>query len=228
MFKSSCGYINITIAKSISDIVFQPSDWSIINIPVNDKDVKQLSDNLFNMPTSKHVCLVLNRNKKSDFIKGVKYTGEFGLMNKWKLIDSLSISYDKPASSSSSNLQTLSEVGLLLYKGDAPNLSATSWASGGLYSNATNEWILLPNEDEKKNVKKTYSKKFSWELALIMTSMCDNKEYGRFVYGIPISQITSKEAKSLAEFCRKYDMYCELVASSKDEALNFIELVDGE
>jgi hypothetical protein len=222
MITTECGTINVTIATDVSDVVFQPSDWSMINIPLDEKRVKTLSNNLFNQPSNRHVCLLLNRHKKKDHIKGIQHTHSFITASKWELLDSVSIGYSKPATSGKGLLH-LCEGGLVLYKGDTPDVEATNWASESYYSNVTNEWVLMSHDFETSFLKTTYCKKFSWDLHLILQSLCGHLEYKRFIYGIPVKNITENETKSLYLFCRYYNLKVELVAESNEEAAKFLD-----
>lgn len=223
MYSSTDGLINITIASDISSVVFQPADWSLISISPSKPKTVNIATNLFNMPTSRHISLVVNRNKKHEMVNAIANVAVFGQTAEWKYLDSVSISYAKSASCSSSSFLPLCEQGVIYYKGSTPQVSSTMWAAETDYNNATNEWILLNQAKENEFIKKTTCKKFSWELQLILMSMCGTLEYSRFIYGVPVDSITLMEARSIYAFCVHYNLKCELFASASEDAKRFLE-----
>lgn len=218
MFHTEDETIRVSVAKEISELVFQPSDWSVVNIPTNKTRASALSANLYNMPTNRHVSLVLNRKRRADRVKGLSNLGYFD-DKRWKFLDNVNISYEKPSNCSNNGFLPLSEQGFLFYKGDSPDTKGTDWASGNEYKNATNEWVLMHMQVEKKFFKQTYYQKFSWGMQLILMTLCGHLENGRFIYGLPVTPI---ECRSLRLFCKKFNLKVELMASSEEEAQKII------
>lgn len=222
MLKTEDGVINITVAKDISDVVFQPSDWSVVNIPSDTAKAKRLAENLYNMPSHRHVSLVLNRHRRKDRIKGLASLSAFDNKS-WRFLDNVSVSYGKPSTCSNNGFLPLCEQGFIFYKGDTPDTKNTAWASDGTYQNATNEWVLCPQPIENVYFKQTYYQKFSWDMQLLLMSMCGQREYSRFIYGLAYSSISPVEVRSLYAFCLKYHLTVEVIVSDMHLAEQFLE-----
>lgn len=223
MFKTKDGIVHVTTGKDISDVMFQPADWSILNVPSDIKSAKRLANGLYNTPSARHVSLLVNRQKRKDRLHGLANLTAFGIS--WKFLDNISLSYGKPSTCSNNGFLPICEQAFLVCKGDPPNTKNTAWASHDEYQNATNEWVLLPQSQESDLFRETYYQKFTWSLQMIMLSLVGSVEYGRFIYGLPLTPI---EAKSLHAFCKKYKLTAELFMTDMDEALKIINIIDGE
>jgi hypothetical protein len=197
MFRSKDGLVRIEQVSNFSDAVFLPASWSVINIPNNTEQAESLFKNLYNTPTTRHVTLVLNRNRKKDKLHAIS---NIILAQKqgWSYLDTVSIMYEKGITSSSS-LSSVSEIGYILYKGEPPELKNTAWfAENG---NASNLWNLSAQAEEP--LKATTYQKFSWEIQLLLLSLSKPNEYSKFIYGLPASD---SELVSIFQFVNTYQV----------------------
>ena len=213
------GIINITIAKDVSEVVFQPADWSMVNIPLNPLAAERLANNLYNMPSHRHISLVVNRRRRKDRVKGLCSLAAFN-DRRWRLLDTVSVGYGKPSTSSNNGFLPLTEHGYLFYKGDTPDAKKTNWASEDGIQNATNQWDLCVQPLESVYyIEQTYYQKFAWDLPLIMMSLADKCEHSRFIFGLWInSSPEPKEIRSLYTFCSKFNLTVEIIVSEYDRA----------
>lgn len=218
MLKSKDGYITIYWSKNISDVTFQPADWSIVNIPPIAKDAVKMSRLLYNSATSKHICLAVNRQKKNKKIDTMANLSIFSKNCPWQFLDMVNILYEKPASSSSTGFLSLSEPGFVFYKGLSPDVTKTQWFSDK-YSNATNFWDLSAREGESIG-KHTYFKQFSWELGLLLYSLTGIHEYRSFLY---LDDFNNAELTSIHTFCKEHELKAQLHVSSIDKAKKAID-----
>ena len=216
MYKTEDNIIDITVAKNPGDMVYQPADWSIFNIPANEQEVLNLAARLDDMPTSRHVCLLLCRHQRRYRLSAL---ANISLMRpKFTFLDLINITYDKPSTCSNNGFLPISEPGCLLFNGTAPDAKCTSWFSNA-YQNATNHWNVHSQLIENDLFKNTYCHKFSWELQLLMYSLVGVKEYNRFIYGLPLTDI---EIRSLHSFCKKYNLSVEILTQSDAQAEKLI------
>lgn len=225
MYRTKDGVIDITVAKNISDVIFQPADWSIFNIPVEVDRARGLSNNLYNMPSHRHVSMILNRTRRKDRIKAMTSLSAFDNKN-WNFLDNISLSYGKPSTCSNNGFLPLCEPAFLFYKGTTPDTKATGWSSDE-YLNATNEWSLIPQSEEEQFFKQTYYQKFSWDMQILMMTLCGRREYSRFIYGVSHQSINSSELKSLYLFCKKFRLTAEVVIQNDSEAEELISLLNN-
>lgn len=222
MIKSKDEYITIHWSKNICDATFQPADWSIMNIPHSAKDATKVSKMLYNSATSKHICLALNRQKKNKKIETLANLNVFLNQCEWQFLDNVTILYEKPSSSSSTGFLSLSEPGYLFYKGLSPDVTKTQWFSDQ-YANATNFWDVAAREKESLG-KNTYFKQFSWELGLLLYSLCGMHEYRSFLY---LDSFNAAELLSIHAFCREHQMKGQLHVSSIEKAKKAIEEINN-
>ena len=213
-----------TVASDVSNVVFQPADWSIVNIPLDLNKARKLADNLYNCPSNRHITLVLNRHRRKDRIKGLSCISAFDNKN-WKFMESVNIAYGKPSTCSNNGFLPLAEQGYLFYKGDAPDAKATKWMSSGEYQNATNDWNLFPSNIENMYFKHTYYQKFSWELQLVMKSLAGRLEHSRFIYAGSPDSSTIPEIQSLYSFCIRHKVAVEFI-STEDNSKNITEALE--
>lgn len=220
------------VAQSVADIVCPPTDFIICNTPLDDSKTRQFAQNLYNNPAHRTLVLLLNRGSRVQKTIRMANIAAFQATKntKWSFFDSISISYNKPASCSNSRLLSLSEPGVLFYKGSqAPSPSKTAWASEKEYTNATNEWVLLPvkEETELTGLEYTYYQKFCWELVMLMLSLASPMQYNRFVYSAVDSQkqLTKGEVLSLGYFCDYMNTHCQLIVSNEKEAFEVSKIL---
>jgi len=223
MLKTSDERITITPASSASDIVFEPADWSVSNIPTTADEADALARHLYYMPVNNHVALLLCRHKRKERLKGLSMVNSFVNRSKsdpveWKFLDTVCIWYEKPSSCSNNGLLPVSEPGFLVYKGSIPDTSKTKWFNEE-HSNATNLWNLSSQPEEENKFLSTYHQKFSWEMNLLLMSLCGPLEYRRFIYAFPMNET---ELRSLHKMCVVHDLKAQLVASNIEEAEKMI------
>jgi hypothetical protein len=204
----SKNFIQAEVVKSISDAIFQPSDWSVINIPHSEADAVNLLSNLYNSPVSNHVCLILCRHRRKFRLEALSNIRR--AERDWHFLDTVTISYEKPSSCSNNGFLPISEVGFIVYKGTSPDTRQTKWFNDSL-SNATTMWDLRRQEDEGKPA---YFQKFSWEMNLLMLSLSSILESSRFVYGLPVKR---EEIRTIYNFCAKFGITAQLYVESQDE-----------
>lgn len=224
--KTSDSVLNITIANDISSLVFQPTDWSVINIPIDREKADILADNLFNTPSFRHVTLILNRHRRKDRVKGLSAISAFDNKN-WKFMESINIAYGKPTTCSNNGFLPVAEQGYLFYKGDAPDTKRTAWASSGEYQNATNDWSLFARPVEDKLYKHTYYQRFSWELQLLMMSLVGYGEHNRFLYSYVDSTFSPQDAQSIYLFCLKNRVSVDIILKDVKSGELFLEYIDN-
>lgn len=213
MYKSKDGLLRVDQAVSLSSVVFPPASWSIINLPVDAAEAQQLFRNLYNSPTSRHVSLVLSRHRRKDRLAA---TANIGQAKTWSYLDTVSIWYEKPSTCSNNGLLPIAEPGFLLYKGDAPDAKRTEWFSKDM-ANATNLWNLATQEGEGDV---SYYQKFSWEMNMLLMSLAQPLEHGRFIYGMPISE---SEQAPLFDFCKHFGIGVQLYAKTLIEAETLVK-----
>ena len=219
MLRTRDKLITIEGVESVADIVFHPSDWSVINLPAQQADAKDIFTRLNNTPGSSHLSLVVFRQRKRHRLSSLVALS--GVAAPWEYLDTISITYNKPSSCSNNGLLPISEVGVLLYKGAPPDVKKTSWFSGD-YDNATNLWDLGSQEGETGNF--TYFQKFSWEMNLLLKSMSGTIEHRAFTY---TPYVTEAEVKSIHSFCRAYQVKAYLYAKTTKEAEKLIKECDN-
>lgn len=215
MIRTRDKLVTIEGVESVGDIIFHPSDWSVVNIPSNVPDTRDAFTRLFNTPGSSHLSLVVFRQRKRFRLDAL--TAVSAIPDGWNYLDTISITYQKPSSCSNNGLLPISEVGVLVYKGSAPEVKKTNWFSSD-YDNATNLWDLGSQEEE--GTKVTYFQKFSWEMNLLMKSLCGNLEHRAFTY-TPF--VTEAEVKSIYQFCKTYQIKAYLYAKTTKEAEKLIK-----
>ena len=214
---TKCGLVTVTPANSLADMVFQSADWSCITLPLTFNKTMSMAENLYNMPSSNHVCLVYPRAKRKDKIGILQNLSAFEEAG-WNALDAVSITYEKPFNCSNNGLLPLAETVYIFYKTSVPNMKQTGWFSES-YQNASSHWDVRVQKEEQKFFKSTYCHKFSWEVQMLMMSMVSPFENKRFFYGLPI---TTSEIKSLYGFCNKYGIKAEVFCDTADKEAKLI------
>jgi hypothetical protein len=191
------GLLEVIKVANLSNVIFAPADWSVVNLPTEAPQTAQLANLLYNTPVSNHVSLVLCRHSRKNRVQSMATIGHFD--GKWKYLDNITVLYEKPNSGSNNGLLPVSEHAYLFYKGEVPNTKATSWfrAEDG-HANATNHWDvgLQPGEEDG-----AYYQGFSWELNLLLKSMCGFLEHRCFIHAV---ETHADELISIYKFCEKY------------------------
>jgi len=170
---------------------------------------------LFNNSSSKHVTLLLNRQKRKDKVDAMSNL-PLAIDVGFEYLDTVSIWYEKPSSCSNNSFLPVCEIGYLLYKGIMPEVKNTAWF-GEETSNATNLWNVTPSDNEKSNA--TYFQKFCWEVPLLLLTMSKPMESRRFVYD---AELTNTELQSIFRFCRNFNIGVQLFAKTDKEGAEII------
>jgi hypothetical protein len=214
MYKSEDKLININVVKDMSNTVFQPAAWSIVNLSHHKEETATMFNNLFQTPTQKHVVLALCRHKRRDRLAAISTISEIG---KFNYLETVSLAYEKPKSCSNNGFLPLAEVGFVLYKGASPDTTKTKWFRDD-YNNSTNLWDLSVQGPREGDI--TYYQRFSWELSMLMMSLCAPLNIRKFIYGLPLNH---DERESLFKFCREMNMAVELFVPTTADAVDLIK-----
>lgn len=214
VYKSKDKLININVAKDIINSVLHPTDWSIVNLFSEPDSTKQMFKRLYQTSTSKHIVLALSRHKRKDRLSAISTMND---IDKFNYLETVSILYEKPKSCSNNGFLPLSEIGFVLYKGTTPDTTKTKWFRDD-YNNATNVWDLNTQTTDEGDV--TYYQRFSWELNLILMSLCGPLSTRRFTYGLPLNH---DERESLFKFCRRMKLGVELFVATSEEASDILK-----
>jgi hypothetical protein len=191
--------------------VFPPASWSVINLPVDQVEARDMFKNLFNTPTARHVSLALCRHRRKERL-GATANVAFSQTMGWHYLDTVSIWYEKPSTCSNNGLLPVAEPGFLLYKGDTPDAKRTSWFGQDI-ANATNLWNLAPQEDEDGAY--SYYQRFSWELNMLLMSLATPLEHTRFIYAAPLAE---SDWTGLFKFCKHFMVGVQLYVKTHAEA----------
>lgn len=219
MLKTKDNYIQVEYIKNLGDAPIHMADWSIVNISVDKRETEQFFSKLYNSPNDNHVSLVLcrhNKKKRIDALSNISLIGDY-----LKYLETICISYEKPSSCSNNGLLPIAETGYLFYRGILPDIKGTSWFREGS-ANATNMWDIGARNGE--SLKKTYFKRFSWELQLIMYSLSGNLKYRSFLYIAPIS--SDSEVEDIYNFCKTYNISCVLYIDDENMMGNINKIIN--
>lgn len=216
MYRTADKLLNIMIAPNIGSLIFQPVSWSVIDIPDDSDEAKNLFGNLYNMPNQRHVSLVLNRQRRKDKIN-TNANLAYALDSGWQLMDSITISYDKPSSCSNNRLLPISEPGYIIYKGSAPDSKTTGWFNDD-FSNATTHWDVSACDGELP--ASTHFQKFNWQTILLMRCLAAPLEQRSFLY---LCDIDDTELESLYRFCSKLHISVFIRAESSAVATEMLK-----
>jgi len=218
---SNDGLIEILVGVNVGSVIFPPLAWSVVNAPTDALETRSLFRNLYNSPSSNHLCLCLHRQRKKD--KLASFSSLSGIDTGWGYLDTVSIFYQRPSSSSNNGLLPLAELGHLLTKGDSPEVSNSAWFNYEV-GNATNFWDVEAADgiDDKDDF--TYFQKFSSQMNLILMSMCRPLEYRKFAY---LCDVDKKELRHIHNFCKGLGVSACLYAETDTEARKMIEQVNN-
>lgn len=213
MLTSRDGSLTVLIGDPWS-VNYYPADWSVHVIPPELDQAMALSRHLYNTPTTKHVTLLFPRSRRDDRV--LCLANVKGFCENWIFLETVSIIYEKPSSCSNAGLLPISETGFLLYKGKELNIRATQWFSDNK-TNATNCWDLGVNNLEKElaGVKYSYYQKFSWEMNLLLYSMCKPLAARSFIWSI---KLTDQEIGSIKVFCKTMNVKSQVVVKNLESA----------
>jgi len=212
MLRSSDGLLTIEAVKTKSDLIIPASDVSVVNIPIVASESEKLFSAIYNVPTDRHVCLVLVRHSKGDYLKAL---GNVSKIKHLDYMDEVHITYQK-SSKRAGSFTHLGESGFLFYKGSQPIVENTNWFrndSNGL--NASNHWdlgIYAPTDDKiKEKGNQTVYPKFAWELGLLLMTLASPIQHKRVVWTLPWDD-------NLLNFVSEWGLRLHLVTSSDVDA----------
>jgi len=215
MIRSHDDLIRIEVVKNINKFSPVIADFSIIDLPANVDEAKFILSNIFNNSNSRHIILILNRQKRKDRIDSVVNLS-IAQKTGFEYLDTVSIWYERPSTCSNNGFLPVCEIGYIFYKGPLPDLKTTNWFADEK-SNATNLWNVSSQPNEPRSV--TYYQKFAWEIPLLMMSMVKPLENRRFIYNVEISE---PEYESLFQFCRYHKIAVQLYSTSDATSLHII------
>lgn len=218
MTTSKDNKINI-LHGSINDVVYSPSDFSVVDVPSEKEHAEMLAKRLYNTTATKHVSLLLTRGRRDERLDCISNVGCF---KNWSFLDSVNILYEKASSCSNSGLLPLSEPGYVVYKGSIPNIKATSWFQDDKKPNSTNFWDLSVSSEESS--VNTYYKKCSWELLLLMYSLAMTSIYRSFIYALPVD---CDEIISIGKFCHFMNLTVQIPIKDNKKAASLLEYYDN-
>ena len=221
MIKSKDGLVEVLVGSSIGSIILPPLAWSIVNVPSDEEEAESLFKNLYNSPTSHHITLAVHRHRKKERVASM---GNLALIksDNWTYLDTVSILYQKPSSSSNNGFLPLAEPGHIFCKGDIPDTSTTAWFNEDA-GNATNLWDLGPTDVLDAENEKAYYQKYNNQLNLIMMSMCVPMEYRRFAY---LCSVDGGDLAKIYKFCKGLNIGVCLYASTDTEARKMIDVIN--
>lgn len=178
MYKSKDGNLIVEVVQDISQVVFPPADFSLFNMPDNPEESSRLFKNLYNTPTTRHLCMVFNRHKRHDKLASL---ANLYSIQSWEYFDTVTVQYEKTIGSNNGRFVPVSEQAHLFYKGEQPDAGQTDWFSEGR-TNATNLWDVAAREGELH--KYTCNGRFSWELGTLLYSMVRPLAFRSMIYGL--------------------------------------------
>lgn len=210
MFRSQDGKITAAVVKSLGETAFPTADFSILNVPLDQAAAASMFTNLANMPCPRHTALVFARYPRGSKIEAIKNLSQHDPLN---FLDMVHLWYEKPSTSSNVGFLPVAEDGYLFYKGDAPNVKNTAWFADKK-PNATNFWGVSPAEYEGRAA--THFRRFSWEIALLLYTMCEPIQSKRMIYGL------DEDHEHVLKFSKTYGVQVHFLVSSEELAKNII------
>jgi hypothetical protein len=211
MFRSDDDVIRVEVVNSLAHVIFPPCDGSIVPASVDPVEMRAIMHGLWNSPCDKHVSLVLPRHRRSQSMKVLENIAQ---IKDWQYLDTVQIVYEKTIQSNASSFVRNSESGFLFFKGDFPQIDKTQWFNPD-YSNATTTWGVSPQPEEP--IRNTAYQRFSWELMLLMVTLCHPLHYGRFVYALDAND------DNILQFAAYHQIPLQLYSQTVGEAGAIIE-----
>lgn len=212
MLRSADGLLTIEAIKTKNDLIIPASDVSVVNVPVMPNEAEKLFSAIYNVPTDRHVCLILVRHSKGEYLKAL---GNITKIKNLDYMDEVHITYQK-SSKRAGSFTHLGESGFLFYKGGQPIVENTSWFrndSNGL--NASNHWdldIYAPADEKiKEKGNRTIYPKFAWELGLLLMTLATPIQHKRIVWTLPWDE-------NLLQFTHEWGLRLHLVTASDVDA----------
>ena len=215
MYSSKDGLIYIEIAKDLSQVVFPPADFSVIEVPEDTKKAADIFHHLFDTPTRRHLLLLLFRGRRLNQLKSISNV----TTSPFELLDFIHMKYDKASSSSNQGFLPIVELGIVMFKGLRPNLANTKWFSEN-NSNATNFWDLSAQPGELSQY--THYQRVCWEVLLLMYSLASPREYQRMIYGL------KSQYDSVIALCKLYGIAVQLYVNDAREAEKILVKYQGK
>lgn len=220
MLRSNDGMLTIEAIKTKSDLIIPASDVSVVNVPLISSESDKLFNAIYNVPTDRHLCLVLARHSKSDYLKALNNITKIKVLD---YMDEVHITYQK-SSKRAGSFTHLGESGFLFFKGGQPTVENTNWFrndSNGL--NASNHWDLdiYSHTDEKNKEKgnKTIYPKFAWELGLLLMTLATPIQHKRIVWTVPWDE-------NLLHFVSNWGLKLHLVTATDVDAYDALTVYE--
>lgn len=217
MLRSADGSLTIESIKTKGDLIIPASDVSVVNVPLISSESEKLFNAIYNVPTDRHICLVLARHSKGDYLKAL---GNVAKIKNLDYMDEVHITYQK-SSKRAGSFTHLGESAFLFYKGGQPTVENTSWFrndSNGL--NASNHWdldIYSPADEKiKEKGNKTIYPKFAWELGLLLMTLATPIQHKRIVWTLPWDE-------NLMQFVHDWGLKLHLVTASDVDAYDALQ-----
>lgn len=212
MLRSIDGMLTVEASRTKTDLIIPASDVSVVNVPENSAESDKLFKSIYNVSTDRHICLVLIRHSKGDYLKALSNVTKIKNLD---YMDEVHITYQK-SSKRSGSFTHLGESGFLFYKGSQPIVENTSWFrndANGL--NASNHWdlgIYSISEDKiKEKGDRTIFPKFSWELGLLLMTLATPLQHKRVVW-------TLSWDENLLNFITEWGLRLHLITNSDVDA----------
>lgn len=212
MLRSVDGLLTIEAAKVKSDLIIPASDVSVVNVPESPSEADKLFKSIYNVPTDRHLCLVLVRHSKGEYLKALSNVTKIKHLD---YMDEVHITYQK-SSKRAGSFTHLGESGFLFYKGSQPVVENTNWFRNDVNGlNASNHWDLgiysVSDDKLKEKGERTVFPKFAWELGLLLVTLATPLQHKRVVWTLPWDE-------NLLHFAHEWGLRLHLVTTSDVDA----------
>jgi hypothetical protein len=212
MLRSVDGLLTIEASKTKSDLIIPASDVSVVDVPESPSESEKLFKAIYNVPTDRHVCLVLVRHSKGEYLKAL---GNVTKIKHLDYMDEVHITYQK-SSKRAGSFTHLGESGFLFYKGSQPVVENTNWFRNDINGlNASNHWDLgvysVSDDKLKEKGDRTIFPKFAWELGLLLMTLATPLQHKRIVWTLPWDE-------NLLQFASEWKIRLHLVTTSDVDA----------
>lgn len=212
MLRSIDGSVTIESVKAKGELIVPASDVSVVNVPISPSESDKLFSAIYNIPTDRHVCLVLIRHSKNDYLKALSNVTKIKHLD---YMDEVHITYQK-SSKRAGSFTHLGESGFLFYKGSQPIVENTNWFRNDVNGlNASNHWdlgVYNTNEDKlKEKGNMTVFPKFAWELGLLLMTLASPVQHKRIFWSLPWDE-------NLLNFVYEWKLRLHLVTATDVDA----------
>ena len=216
MFQTKDKVLTIHTADEPTSVAFPPADFGFINVLETAQDTKTLFKNLWNTPASRTLLMAFSRHKRHNKLAAM---ANFYAIESWEYFDTITLQYEKTLGSNNGRFVPISEQAVLFYKGDQPDAGQTSWFSESR-TNATNLWDVNARPEEGNEF--TYSGRFSWEMGLLLYSMCKPLAFRTMLYTL------DTDHENAIAFARHLKLKMHTVLKDDDQAKLMIKEYEGK